>query len=64
MYKFTGFPEINNFEKLVILRWCLIDTYYNIELTAGTNGAFFIAYECTYNNAGKVGVYIYTPAAE
>ena len=39
-----------------------IDTYYNIELTAGINGEFFIAYECTNTDAGKVGVYKYTPA--
>ena len=38
-----------------------IDTYYNIELTAGINGEFFIAYECTYSDAGKVGIYKYTP---
>ena len=39
-----------------------IDTEYNIELIAGTNGEFYIAYEATYNHAGKVGVYKYTPA--
>ena len=38
-----------------------IDTYYNMELIAGNNGEFFIAYECTNDSAGKVGVYKYTP---
>ncbi|MCD4792685.1 MAG: hypothetical protein K8R54_05605 [Bacteroidales bacterium] len=41
-----------------------IDTYYNIELTAGINGEFFIAYECTYDYAGQVGVYKYVPPVE
>ena len=41
-----------------------IDNYYNIELVAGANGQFFIAYECTYDYPGKVGVYVYTPPVD
>lgn len=37
------------------------DTYYNIKTVEGTDGQFFIAYECTYSLNGQVGVYKYTP---
>jgi Bacterial Ig-like domain (group 2) len=37
------------------------DTYYNFDVVAGTNGEFFIGYECTDTYNGDVGVFQYVP---
>lgn len=38
------------------------DVYYAIKTSAGNNGEFFIAVECTNKVPGRVGVFKYTPA--